>query len=99
MSAKISWSPTARKSFDDLVSFLESKWEKKVIEKLFIELNRILNSLSDNPEMYPEVSSKRKLQKCLVRRKTLLFYRIKAKGNIELVIFADARQNPRKYKI
>ena len=99
MPVKISWSPTARKSFDDLVSFLESKWEKKVIEKLFTELNRILNSLSDNPEMYPEVSSKMKLRKCVIRRKTLLFYRITQKGNIELVIFADARQNPKKYKI
>jgi plasmid stabilization system protein ParE len=99
MPAKISWSPTARKSFDDLISFLESKWEKRVIEKLFSEFNRILISLSVNLEMYPEVSSQKKLRKCVIRRKTLLFYRITQKGNIELVIFADARQNPRKYKI
>lgn len=82
MSAKIIWSSIARKSFDDLVVFLESKWEKKVIDKLFTELNRILKELSENPEMYPEVSSRRKLRKCVIRRKTLLFYRVKSSGHI-----------------
>jgi hypothetical protein len=35
MALRIIWSPTARKSFDNLVLFLEAKWERKVIEKLF----------------------------------------------------------------
>ena len=99
MAGKIIWSSTAKKSFDNLIEFLESKWEKKVIEKLFSELSTTLTAISRNPEMYPMVSPKKELRKCIVRKKTLLIYRIKSKDNIELVIFADTRQNPKKYKI
>lgn len=96
---KIIWSPTSRKSFDNLVLFLESKWEKKVIDKLFSDLNNTLKSISNNPEMFPMVSSKRKLRKCVLRKKTILLYRIQSKDIIELVIFADSRQTPKKYSI
>ena len=99
MGLKIIWSPTARKSFDNLILFLESKWERKVIEKLFTELNSSLKSISINPEMFPVVSSKTKLRKCVLRRRTLLLYRIKSADSIELVLFIDTRQNPMKFKV
>ncbi len=100
MTKKIIWSIAAKKSFDNLIVILESKWEKKVIEKLFSELNKTLQSISKNPELYPAVSSsKQDLRKCAIRKKTLLVYRIKSKNIIELAIFADVRQNPKKYKI
>jgi len=100
MTGKIIWSSSAKKSFDNLVSFLESKWKKKVIEKLFSELDNALKSIAKNPEMYPAISSnKKEVRKCIIRKKTLLLYRIKSKNVIELAIFADTRQNPKKYKI
>jgi plasmid stabilization system protein ParE len=98
MAAKIIWSPTARKNFDSLVDFLEIKWGKRVIEKLFTELNEVLNSISQNPELFPVFSARRNLRKCLLRRKTLLFYKIKSKDVIELALFVDARKNPNNYK-
>src|ERR1700733_12633282 len=98
MALRIIWSPTARKSFDNLVHFLEAKWERKVIEKLFLELNTTLKSISVNPKMFPVISQKTKLRKCVLRRRTLLLYRIKTLDTIELVLFIDSRQNPKKYR-
>jgi plasmid stabilization system protein ParE len=99
MAAKIIWSPTARKSFDTLINSLEAKWEKKVIENLFSDLNTTLTLITHNPDMFPLISTRKKLRKCVLRKKTLLIYRVKDNGSIELVIFADSRQNPKKYKI
>jgi hypothetical protein len=49
MALKVIWSSRARKSFDELVIFLEKKWEEKVIRKLFIEVNDILKLISEKP--------------------------------------------------
>jgi addiction module RelE/StbE family toxin len=99
MGAKIIWSPGAKKSLEELVSFLESKWEKKIIENLFSELNDSLKHISLNPEMFPLISTSKNIRKCVIERKTLLLYRIKSKNIIELVILVDSRCNPKKYKI
>lgn len=98
MPLKIIWSPTAKKSFDNLVNFLEQKWEKKVIVKLFSELNECLDLISNNPELFPVFSKKKNLRKCVIRRKTLLLYKIKSKDKIELVLLVDTRQNLKKYR-
>ena len=98
MPAEIIWSPTAEKSFDKLILFLESKWNEKVIEKLFTDLNKSLEAMSNRPEIFPVYSENKKLRKCVLRKKTLLLYRIKPNHIIELAIFVDSRQNPNKYK-
>ncbi len=70
MGAKILWSPGAKKSLEEPVSFLETKWEKKVIVNLLTELNHSLKQISLNPEMCPLVSTSKKIRKCVVKRKT-----------------------------
>lgn len=96
MSAKIIWSPRAQRSFDSLVSFLEKKWEKKVIQNLFEEVHEVLIHISRNPEIYPICSTQKILRKCVIKRRTLMLYRV-IHNNIEIVVFADGRQHPKKY--
>lgn len=67
MAVEIIWSLRARYSFDNLVVFLERKWEKKVIEKLFSELKSTLNSISKNPELFPPLILVCNEDVCLVR--------------------------------
>ena len=96
---KIVWSPTARKSFDYLIESLESRWEKKVITKLFSEVERNLNLISKNPYLCPVISPRKGIRKCVVRRKTLMFYKVdESKNKIRVVLFVDGRWNPLLYK-
>ncbi len=97
MKRKIIWSKRAQKGFDSVVSFLETKWEKKVIDELFMELFTKLESISENPLLYKLVSEKKQIHKCVIRRRTLLFYKVR-KDAIEIVIVIDSRRNPKKYK-
>ena len=95
---KIIWSPSAKKSFDNLVLFLEKKWEAKVIIKLFNELEITLKVIAENPWLFPLISDKKQIRKCLIRKRTLLFFTINEKTNtIELVLFVDGRMNPLKF--
>lgn len=59
----IIWSARARQNFDDLVAFLEYKWEPKVIIRLFEELESNLKLISENPFLFPVVSYKQKHSK------------------------------------
>jgi plasmid stabilization system protein ParE len=95
----IIWSPTARKNLDELVLFLEEKWDSKVIIKLFKQLDDSLKLISENPYLFPVVSHKKQIRKCLVRKRTLIFFRIKEKTNsVELILLIDGRANPLKYR-
>ncbi len=96
---KIIWSPRAKLSFDELVLFLERKWEPKVISKLFMELELSLKLISDNPYLFPLVSVKKQIRKCVIRKRTILFFLINQKTNtVELILLIDGRINPLKFK-
>lgn len=96
---KIIWSLRARKNFEELIEFLEHKWEAKVIIKLFEELESNLKLISENPLLFPEISHKKQIRRCIIRKRTILFYRINASHHsIELLLFVDSRVNPLKYK-
>jgi plasmid stabilization system protein ParE len=94
---EIIWSPQAKTSLDELIEFLESKWSVKTISTFLKEIEHVLSLISGQPNMYPIFSKKKKIHKCVVKRKTLLLYRT-LPTHIELVKFVDGRQNPSKYK-
>ena len=97
---KIIWSPSARRSFDNLIAFLELKWEPAVIIKLFNELGDSLKLIGGNPYLFPIISHKMQIRKCVLRKRTILLYRINERSkSIELILFIDGRVNPLKYKL
>ena len=98
MKLEVIWSPQAGKSLDRLVEFLEQKWPEKVIEDLLQEVDSAINAISRQPLMYPYLSQKKEVHKCVIKRKTLLLYRIFS-SHVELLKFVDSRQNPSKYRI
>ena len=95
---KIIWSPKAIKSLDCLVIFLSKKWEYKVVEVLLNEIDATLIRIRKFPFLYPIYSQKKKLRKCVIKKRTLLFYRATSE-EIQIMQIVDARQNPKNYKI
>lgn len=93
---KIIWSPKAVSSLEKLVSFIEHKWTKKVVDGLLDEIEDAIALIEQNPKIYPLFSHKKQMRKCVIKRKTLLFYREKS-NKIEIVLLIDSRQNPKKY--
>lgn len=93
---KIIWSPKAVTSLEQLVSFIELKWTNKVVDGLLNEIEETIELISQNPKIYPMFSRKKQMRKCVIKRKTLLFYREKS-NRIEIVLLIDSRQNPKKY--
>ncbi len=97
MALKVIWSPQAEKSLDSLVGFLEDKWPAKVITTLLVEVDTTVTAIAKQPLMYPYLSDKKQIHKCVIKSKTLLLYKV-LPNHIELLLFVDSRQNPAKYK-
>ena len=95
---KVIWSRTAIESLNRLVNFIDNKWEKKVADNLLDEIDNTILQIAQNPEMFQLFSKKKNIRRCVIKKRTLMFYR-NSHSEIHILQFADVRQNPKKYKI
>lgn len=94
MVYSIIWSPTARLSYYSILEYLGENWSFREIEAFIDRTEAVINHICDNPLLYP-YSKEGDIHRCVVVKQISLFYRIKEK-NIELLVFWDNRQDPKK---
>ncbi len=99
MAYKVIWSPKANATFDDIIEYLQKKWTVKEIKRFVGETERTVSILSKNPYLFKS-SEKRNIHEVLVTQQNLLLYRvIEKEKKIELLVFFDTRQNPKRKRI
>lgn len=96
MAKKIIWSTRATASFDRIIKYLEKEWTKKEIEKLILSTQKVLRQIESGSIKFKS-SGKKDIHEVLVTKHNLLIYRIK-KNKIDLLVFYDTRQHPKKKK-
>lgn len=96
MAKKIVWSSRAIASFDRIIKYLEKEWSKKEIEKLISNTKKVLRQIESGGVKFRS-SGKKDIHEVLITRHNLLLYRIK-KNQIDLLVFYDTRQHPKKKK-
>lgn len=95
---EIIWSPSAKEDLENLTDYLKLHWGLKVLSGFLIQLNRIMNQLSANPEQFPLINSDFKVRKCVVTRQNTIYYRT-IENKVEIIRLFDNRQDPKKLKI
>jgi len=94
---KISWTPTAIKTYFKVLDHLEEVWTKKEVQNFADEVEKVLNQIAENPEMFEASRKKKNIRKGYITRHNSLYYRIKPiKKELELLTFWDNRQDPEK---
>jgi plasmid stabilization system protein ParE len=92
---KISWTPTARKTYFEVLDHLARHWNIKEVENFISEVEHILEQIKSNPEMFQASRKKKNVRKGLITKHNTLYYRIKPrKKELELIIFWDNRKDP-----
>lgn len=95
MPKQIIWSPLSEKDFENILDYLKSNWDKKVVEK-FIEITDLLiYQISINPKQYPIINKRKRIRKCVITKHNTLFYRDR-KDFIDILRIFDTRQDPKK---
>ena len=95
MNRKIKLSKTAEKKLTNLFDYLIQNWSVKVKSDFMKKLDKSLNIIKNNPEVFPESIHKKGLRKCVISKQTTLFYRFDHEF-IKIVTIFDNRQNPKK---
>ncbi len=95
---KISWTPTARRTYFKVLDYLAENWTKREVAHFISEVESLLNQITNNPEMFQASRKKKSVRKALITKHNTLYYRIKPrKKELELITFWDNRQNPNKF--
>lgn len=99
MSYTIIWSPDALSSFDDRIKYLKIHWTEKEIVNFRKRVKEYLETLSEEPLIGKKPGRRKNLHIGLVIKPVSLIYRVsKIRKEIELVLFIDNRQDPKKIK-
>jgi len=94
MAKKVIWSTRATASFDKIITYLEKNWTRKEIEKLISNTQKVLQQI-ESGSVKLKGSGKKDVHEVLITKHNLLIYRLK-RNQIDLLVFYDTRQHPKK---
>ncbi len=94
---KISWTPTARQTYFNVLDYLEGAWTEREIQNFISQVDKLLIRIASNPEMFQESRKKKNIRKGFITKHNTVYYRVKPrKMEVELLTFWDNRQDPEK---
>lgn len=77
----------------DLIKFIEKKWGRNAVLKFNSQLEFFLKIIEDMPEAFPAINKRMKWRRCVITKRTVLFYKIQDKTIILSAIY-DTRMDP-----
>ncbi len=94
---KIIWTDEALDNLANIIEYLEHRWTKREIHNFSRLLDRQVNLIRLNPELFPVSATSLGLRKSVLTKQTTIYYRIDGK-QIRIVTLFDNRQDPKKIK-
>ena len=95
---RIEWTDNALSELKVTFDYIESNWTEKELIKLSNEIERTVNLISNNPNLFP-VTKSRNIRKAVINKLNTLYYREKRNKRIEILSFFSNRQSPDKIQI
>jgi plasmid stabilization system protein ParE len=95
---KIIWSDESLNNLDSIITYLETNWTKKEIQKFIRLLDKRIEIISKHPLLFPASPKSNNVRKSVLTKQTTIFYRVST-DRIEILSIFDTRQNPDKLKI
>lgn len=92
---KFFWTDFALEELSQTISYLELNFTDKEIQKLAVNLEKILNLISENPNSFPVSDIKKEVHRVVILKYNTMYYRVKNE-TVEILSFFSNRQNPKK---
>ncbi len=97
MNRSVILSKTAEKKLENVFIYLTENWSLKVKADFVKKLDKTIEIIKNQPEIFPESNKESGLHKCVITKHIILYYRFDAK-TIKIITFFDTRQHPHKLK-
>ena len=95
---KIVWTDFALGELDDTIEYLRQNWTERELRKLATEIEKTLNLISHNPNLFPKSEIKKHIHRVVVAKNNTLYYRI-LDDAVQIISFFSNRQSPNKLKV
>ncbi len=95
MAKKIILTPTALATYDKILEYLIENWSITVANDFIDRFVEVRNILSKNAEIYPFENKLKRIQRCIITKHNIAFFR-ESDTAIEILIILDTRQDPKK---
>ena len=93
----IFWTDLALEELDETIKYLEEEFTDREIERLAKEIERTIELISHNPNLFP-LSDKKKVRKVVILKFNSLYYRV-VENHVQILSFFSNRQSPETRKI
>ena len=95
---KIEWTDNALEELKKTYLYLEENWTERELKNLSKEIERTIQLISKNPQLFP-LSESKNIRRVVVKRLNTIYYRKTKNNSVEILSFFSNRQNPTKRKI
>ena len=89
----------AKKSLDQNLDYLKKEWGLKVTNGFIDRVENVYDTIRENPYLFPLHLPAKKIRRCIVHRRIILFYRISSNTKVSIILFWNTSQNPDKLKL
>ncbi len=91
----IKWTNHALKELVETFEYLENNWTETELQKLSIKLEKIIELISKNPDLFQKSNIEKDVRRAVITKHNSLYYRIKNQ-TVEILSFFSNRKNPDK---
>ena len=85
------------KNLADIFEYLEHRWTEREIRNFARLLDKQVNLIQSNPEIFPSTKISSRLRKSVLSKQTSIYYRVD-NDEVRIVTLFDNRQTPNKLK-
>lgn len=95
---KLMWSDRALSDLKNIIDYLTENWTQKEIQNFARRLDKRLDLISVNPNLFPLTSKRKNVRKSVLTKHTVIYYR--AESNVvTIVTLFDPRQHPKRLRL
>ncbi|HWZ36417.1 MAG TPA: type II toxin-antitoxin system RelE/ParE family toxin [Mucilaginibacter sp.] len=87
--------PTALKNYDAVIEYLIENWGVSVVDDFIEKFKKTKSVLADYPEIYSFQNKAKQIQKCVLTRHNIIYFKA-TKTQIKILAVFDTRQDPKK---
>ena len=77
MDYKIFWTDESIRNLESIISYLETEWTEKELNKFKSKLSTQIELISKNPQIFPVSQYQNRLRKAVLSKHTTIYYEIK----------------------
>jgi len=92
---EIHWTDHALNELDEVYDYLKANWTEKELRKLSLEIEKTIELISKNPELFPIINQDETIRRAVITKHNTIYYK-KLNEVIEILSFFSNKKNPDK---